>query len=53
MNCRKCGAKRITRRKVGMFVCRRCGVQPGDMQLDRSGTIKLKEKKDGLQNHRD
>ncbi len=37
MDCRKCGAKRITRRRAGVFVCRHCGVQPGPMGLDRGG----------------
>lgn len=37
MNCRKCGAKRITKRRAGVFSCARCGVQPGELRMDRSG----------------
>lgn len=37
MNCRKCGAKRITRRSAGVFSCLHCGVQPGPQRLDRGG----------------
>lgn len=37
MNCVKCGAKRITRRRAGVFSCRHCGVQSGPMKLDRAG----------------
>lgn len=37
MNCRKCGALHITRRRAGVFACRRCGVQPGPTQMDRAG----------------
>jgi len=37
VNCRKCGAKQITRRSAGIFVCRHCGVQPGPFNLDRGG----------------
>lgn len=37
MNCRKCGAKQITRRKAGVFVCQHCGIQPGPFNLDRGG----------------
>lgn len=37
MNCRKCGAKRITRRSAGVFSCAHCGVQPGPMGLTRFG----------------
>lgn len=37
MNCRKCGAKRITRRCAGVFSCRHCGVQPDLNRLDRGG----------------
>lgn len=38
MDCRKCGAKHITRRSAGVFSCKHCGVQPGPMQLDRAGS---------------
>lgn len=37
MNCRKCGAKQVTRRAAGVFVCQHCGVQPGPLHLDRFG----------------
>lgn len=37
MNCRKCGAKQITRRSAGLFICRHCGIQPGPNFLDRFG----------------
>jgi hypothetical protein len=37
-NCRKCGARKITRRSAGLFVCRRCGVQPGTFNFDRFGS---------------
>jgi hypothetical protein len=37
MNCRKCGAKRITKRSAGVFSCRHCGVQPGPQMLERGG----------------
>lgn len=37
MQCRKCGAKNITRRRAGVFVCQRCGVQPGPACMDRAG----------------
>lgn len=37
MNCRKCGAKQITRRSAGIFSCRHCGVQPGPFHLCRAG----------------
>jgi len=39
MNCRKCGAKQITRRKAGVFVCAHCGIQPGPFNLDRGGNL--------------
>lgn len=39
MDCRKCGAKHITRRRAGVFSCKHCGVQPGPMGLDRGGSI--------------
>ena len=35
--CRKCGEKRITRRRAGEFFCQRCGMQPGNSQMDRVG----------------
>lgn len=41
MNCRKCGAKQITRRKAGVFVCAHCGIQPGPFNLDRFGNATL------------
>lgn len=37
MNCRKCGAKQITRRSAGIFSCPHCGVQPGPFHLCRAG----------------
>lgn len=37
MQCRKCGAKKTTRRRAGVFSCKRCGVQPGPFQMDRFG----------------
>lgn len=37
MNCRKCGAKQVTRRKAGIFLCQHCGFQPGPFNLDRFG----------------
>ena len=37
MQCRKCGAKNITRRKAGIFSCRHCGIQPGQLRMDRGG----------------
>ena len=39
MNCRKCGAKQITRRSAGIFVCAHCGVQPGPFHLDRFANV--------------
>jgi transposase len=38
MNCRKCGAKQVTRRSAGIFFCEHCGFQPGPLNLDRFGT---------------
>lgn len=38
MQCRKCGAKKTTRRMAGIFSCAHCGVQPGPFHMDRSGT---------------
>lgn len=43
MNCRKCGAKRITKRRAGVFSCGHCGVQPGPNNMDRSGCFELVE----------
>lgn len=37
MNCRKCGAKKVTRRRAGTFFCQRCGMQPGVDGFDRFG----------------
>lgn len=37
MNCRKCGARNITRRAAGYFSCNHCGVAPGPEHRDRSG----------------
>lgn len=37
MDCRKCGAKKITRRRAGVFSCRHCGVQSGATNMDRAG----------------
>ncbi|GLO70304.1 hypothetical protein MACH17_18210 [Phaeobacter inhibens] len=37
MTCRKCGAKKITKRRAGVFWCRRCGMQPGQLKMDRAG----------------
>jgi hypothetical protein len=37
MSCRKCGGKHTTKRRAGVFSCRRCGVQPGPYQMDRAG----------------
>lgn len=37
MNCRKCGAKRITKRRAGFFSCRHCGIQPNLNRMDRGG----------------
>lgn len=42
MNCRKCGAKQITRRRAGVFSCHHCGVQPDLNRLDRGGLPILK-----------
>lgn len=39
MNCRKCGARHITRRSAGIFVCQHCGVQPNLQTHDRFGNI--------------
>ena len=39
MNCRKCGAKQITRRSAGVFSCAHCGVQPGPFHLDRFANV--------------
>ena len=38
-NCNKCGAKRITKRRAGVWSCRHCGVQGGTVlnDIDRSG----------------
>ena len=38
-NCRKCGAKGITKRSAGVFSCVHCGVQPGPQRLDRAGKL--------------
>ena len=43
MNCRKCGAVRITRRRAGVFSCARCGVQPGQAGFDRAGNAPPKQ----------
>jgi hypothetical protein len=37
MFCRKCGRKKTTKRAAGIFHCLRCGMQPGTLQMDRSG----------------
>ena len=37
MQCRKCGAKDITRRRAGVFFCQHCGMQPGQAAMDRAG----------------
>lgn len=39
MNCRKCGARHITRRSAGIFVCQHCGVQPNLQTHDRFGNV--------------
>lgn len=41
MACRKCGESKITRRRAGEFFCQRCGMQPGALQMDRSGAPKF------------
>lgn len=41
MQCRKCGAKHITRRRAGVFACQHCGVQPGPTLMDRFGNARL------------
>lgn len=46
MNCRKCGAKHITRRAAGLFSCRHCGIQPGPVGFDRAG---LEPRKDQIE----
>lgn len=37
MQCRKCGTKKTTRRRAGVFSCGHCGVQPGPSNMDRAG----------------
>ncbi len=37
MQCRKCGRKCCNKREAGLFSCRRCGVQPGQLGYDRGG----------------
>jgi hypothetical protein len=37
MQCRKCGSKKTTRRRAGVFSCAHCGVQPGPFLMDRFG----------------
>ncbi len=46
MNCRKCGAKRVTRREAGVFSCKHCGVQPNLNTLDRGGLAMPAPEKD-------
>lgn len=38
-NCRKCGAKKITKREAGVFFCQHCGMQPGELGMDRMGNV--------------
>lgn len=38
-NCRKCGAKKITKRAAGVFFCQHCGMQPGELGMDRFGNV--------------
>ena len=38
-NCRKCGAKKITKRSAGVFFCQHCGMQPGELRMDRFGNV--------------
>lgn len=40
MKCRKC-CGRCTRRRAGEHFCQHCGMQPGAMQMDRSGFPKF------------
>lgn len=39
MDCRKCGSKKLTRRRAGFFLCQHCGVQPGVLRMDRFGNV--------------
>lgn len=41
MQCRKCGTKKTTRRRAGVFSCHHCGVQPGPANMDRAGIPRL------------
>lgn len=43
MQCRKCGAKPITRRRAGEFFCQHCGMQPGAAAMDRCGNASTRE----------
>ena len=43
MNCRKCGARHITKRRAGVFNCKRCGVQPGPSGMDRFGNPTVRD----------
>jgi ribosomal protein L37AE/L43A len=38
-DCRKCGSKKLTRRRAGEFFCQHCGMQPGVLRMDRLGNV--------------
>lgn len=41
MFCRKCGNKKTTKRSAGIFHCKRCGMQPGQSNMDRFGNAQV------------
>lgn len=45
-DCRKCGAKHVTRREAGVFFCQHCGMQPGQAGFDRSGAPNPRNRKE-------